>query len=83
MRTSQHTYVRWLNGAEELYDNAADPYQTRNLFDGRQAPDLLQRMRSRLKDLLAEAHDDFPPGTAYRQWFTVERNMLRNALGKV
>jgi arylsulfatase A-like enzyme len=83
VRSKQHTYVRWLNGAEELYDNAADPYQFRNLFDGRQAPDLLRRMRVRLKDLLAEAHDDFLPGTAYREWFTLERNMVRNAAGKV
>jgi arylsulfatase A-like enzyme len=83
VRTKQHTYVRWLNGAEELYDNAADPYQFRNLFNGRQAPDILRRMRARLKDLLADAHDDFPPGTAYRQWFTLERNMVRNAVGKV
>src|SRR5215467_12479669 len=53
VRSKQHTYVRWLNGAEELYDNAADPYQLRNLFDGRQAPDVLRRLRARLKDLLA------------------------------
>jgi arylsulfatase A-like enzyme len=83
VRSREHTYVRWLNGAEELYDNAADPQQFRNLYDGRQAPDLLRRMRANLKDLLAEAHDDFPPGTAYRQWFTLERNMVRNAVGKV
>jgi len=83
VRTRQHTYVRWLNGAEELYDNAADPYQMRNLFDGRSGPEELGRMRSRLKDLLADAQDAFPPGTAYRQWFTSERNMVRNAAGKV
>jgi arylsulfatase A-like enzyme len=83
VRTRQHTYVRWLNGAEELYDNAADPYQVRNLFDGRRAPDVLQRMRGRLKDLLADAHDNFPPGTAYREWFTMDRDMVRNAAGPV
>ena len=83
VRTKQHTYVRWLNGAEELYDNAADPFQMRNLFDGRRAPDVLGRMRGRLKDLLADAHDEFLPGTAYREWFTLERNLVRNALGKV
>ena len=83
VRTKQHTYVRWLHGPEELYDNAGDPYQMRNLFDGRSAPDVMQSLRSRLKDLLKESHDDFPPGTAYRQWFTIERNMVRNAVGKV
>ena len=58
-------------------------HQARNMFDGRQAPDLLRRMRARLKALLAEAHDDFPPGTACREWFTPERNRVRNAVGKV
>lgn len=81
VRTKQFTYTRWLNGAEELYDNTADRYQTRNLFDGRRAPDELARMRSRLKDLLHESHDTFPPGTAYAEWFTPQRNMIRNALG--
>jgi arylsulfatase A-like enzyme len=81
IRTKQHTYVRWLNGAEELYDNLADPLQLRNLFDGRRAPEVMTRLRSRLKDLLNESHDEFPPGTAYAEWFTPERDMVRNALG--
>ena len=81
VRTKQFTYVRWLNGAEELYDNIADPYQMRNLFDGRRAPDEMARMRSRIKDLLHEAHDTFPPGTAYAEWFTPQRDMIRNAVG--
>ena len=51
----QYTYVRWLNGAKELYDNAADPYQLRNLWDGRRAPDVMAHMRSRLADLLTTA----------------------------
>jgi arylsulfatase A-like enzyme len=80
IRTPQYTYVRWLNGAEELYDNLADPLQLRNLYDGRRAPEVMARLRSRLKDRLAESHDDFPPGTAYAGWFTPDRDMLRNAL---
>ena len=81
VRTRQHTYVRWLNGAEELYDHAADPYQMRNLFDGRRAPDALPRLRSRLKDLLHDSHDDFLPGNRYAEWFTPQRDLVRNALG--
>jgi arylsulfatase A-like enzyme len=83
VRTKQHTYVRWLNGAEELYDNAADPYQLRNLWDGRRAPDVMARMRSRLTDLLHDSHDEFLPGTRYGEWFTKDRDMIRNAVGPV
>lgn len=81
VRTKQYTYVRWLNGAEEIYDNLADPYQMRSLFDGRAAPAVIDKLRARLRDLLRESHDDFPPGSAYAQWFTPQRDMLRNALG--
>jgi arylsulfatase A-like enzyme len=83
IRTKQYTYCRWLNGAEELYDNLADPYQMRNLFDGRKAPDVMQRLRSRLKDLLADSKDEFVPGTTYGTWFTPDRDMVRNAVGPV
>jgi len=83
VRTRQHTYVRWLNGAEELYDNTADPYQYRNLCEGRNSPAVLNRLRSRLKDLLKEAHDEFLPGNRYGEWFTTDRDLIRTALGPV
>jgi len=38
IRTKEFTYVKWLTGAEELYDNIVDPYQMRNLCDGRSEP---------------------------------------------
>ncbi|MGH9631315.1 MAG: sulfatase family protein [Bryobacteraceae bacterium] len=81
IRTSQHTYVRWLNGAEELYDNAADPYQLRNLFNGRQGPAVLDPLRARLKDLLRDSHDEFLPGNRLGEWLTRERDFTRNADG--
>ena len=83
IRTKQHTYVRWLNGAEELYDNQADPLQFRNLYDGRKAPPLMEHLRARLNDSLKEAHDSFPPGTEYATWFNLDRNLIRNALGPI
>jgi arylsulfatase A-like enzyme len=83
VRNKQYTYFRWINGAEELYDNAADPYQTRNLFDGRNSPDVLKKLRSRLRDHLYEAHDEFLPGDHYTQWFDTQRNVIRNGLGPV
>jgi arylsulfatase A-like enzyme len=81
LRTRQHTYVRWLNGAEELYDNLADPCQMRNLFDGRSAPEAMTRLRARLPDLLRESHDEFLPGNRYAEWLTPRRDVVRNALG--
>jgi arylsulfatase A-like enzyme len=81
IRTKQHTYCRWLDGAEELYDNLVDPYQLDNLA-AREPGDLL-RLRTRLAELLAAAHDDFLPGTAYADWFDDHRNLLRTGLGPV
>jgi arylsulfatase A-like enzyme len=83
VRTKQYTYVRWLAGAEELYDNLADPYQMANLAENGAEPEALVRLRSRLSDLLAAAHDDFRPGKNYRDWYDDCRNLVRNALGPV
>jgi arylsulfatase A-like enzyme len=83
VRTKQYTYVRWLAGAEELYDNLADPYQMANVAENGAEPEALLRLRSRLSDLLAAAHDDFRPGTDYRDWYDNCRNLVRTALGPV
>jgi arylsulfatase A-like enzyme len=83
VRTKQHTYVRWLTGAEELYDNIADPYQMENLAAGGAEPQALVNLRARLADLLAIAHDDFRPGTGYSDWYGDCRNLVRTALGPV
>jgi arylsulfatase A-like enzyme len=82
-RTQQHTYVRWLTGAEELYDNLADPYQMTNLAADGAEPEALLRLRPRLSELLAAAHDDFRPGTGYGDWYDDCRNLVRTALGPV
>ncbi|HUS05482.1 MAG TPA: sulfatase [Bryobacteraceae bacterium] len=81
LRTTQHTYVHWLNGSEEFYDNIADPYQLRNLFDGRNAPEAMSRLRPRLQEMLRSSHDEFLPGSAYAEWLTPQRDFKRNALG--
>ena len=83
VRTKQYTYVRWVTGAEELYDNLADPYQMANLAENGAEPEALVGLRSRLSDLLAAAHDDFRPGTGYSDWYDDCRNLLRTALGPV
>jgi arylsulfatase A-like enzyme len=83
VRTKQYTYVRWLTGAEELYDNVADPYQMANLAEDGAEPEALLRLRARLPDLLAAAHDDFRPGTDYSDWYDDCRDLVRTALGPV
>jgi arylsulfatase A-like enzyme len=81
VKTKQYTYWRWLAGGEELYDNLADPYQMENLVDSDAAPEALGRLRVRLSDLLATAHDDFRPGTGYGEWYDDQRNLVSTGLG--
>jgi arylsulfatase A-like enzyme len=83
VRTQQYTYVRWLTGAEELYDNVADPYQLQNLAEGGAEPAALAPLRTQLAALLAAAHDDFRRGYDYGDWYDDCRNLLRTALGPV
>jgi hypothetical protein len=83
VKTKQYTYCRWLSGEEELYDNLEDPYQMQNLAPDGAQPAALDRLRSRLSDLLAAAHDDFRPGTGYGEWYDDRRNLVRTALGPV
>ena len=83
VKDKQYTYCRWLDGAEEFYDNLADPYQARNLFDGREPPKAMLHFRERLNVLLKENDDAFMPGTKYADWFDIERNVVRTALGPV
>ena len=81
VRTHTHTYARWLTGQEELYDNVADPHQMNNLAEGQRDLPRLLAMRRELADQLAEAHDEFLPGTAYADWYDDARNLVRTALG--
>jgi arylsulfatase A-like enzyme len=83
VRTPRYTYVKWLAGKEELYDNVADPYQMNDLAAGDEGKGVIEKLRARLKELLAEAHDEFLPGTAYGDWYDDERNLIKTALGPV
>lgn len=83
IKTKQYTYWQWLAGGEELYDNLADPYQMIDLAATGAEPEALDRLRSRLQDLLAIAHDDFRPGTGYGEWYDDLRNLVATGLGPV
>ena len=44
---------------------------------------VMGRLRSRLAELLREAHDDFRPGHGYAKWFDAARNVRRTGWGPV
>ena len=83
VRTKRYTYCKLLSGEERLWDNIEDPYQMKNLTLGRSELPILRRLQKRLKEFLAEAHDEFLPGSAFGEWYDDERNLVRTGLGPV
>ena len=83
VKTKRYTYVRWLSGDIELYDDESDRYQLKNLADDPTHAPTVRELESRLKELLAEAHDEFLPGNHYVDWVDGERNVIRTGLGPV
>lgn len=68
VRTARYTYVAWKDGAEELYDRGADPFQIENLLRADQDPAVLERyaevaaeMRRRFAELSDCAGTTFRP----------------------
>jgi arylsulfatase A-like enzyme len=86
VHTGRYTYIRWLGGTErpeELYDSESDPYQMQNLVGDPSHAERLDYLRKRLGELMAEAHDEFEPGTHYAKWYDKDRNLIRTGLGPV
>ena len=89
VHTGRYTYCKWIklpahtDTDEELYDNYSDPYQMKNLVRSEEYDGTLNDLRKTLKELLAKAHDEFLPGTAYAEWYDEDRNLIRTALGPV
>jgi arylsulfatase A-like enzyme len=58
VRTKRYTYARLQDrGPWLLFDNVADPYQCENLIDDPAHADVVDRLESRLQELLAAADD--------------------------
>ena len=76
VKTKQYTYVKWIDGKEELYDDMKDPYQMKNLVDNDNHREKLRELREEIKKLLIKANDEFLPGTAYRKWFNNKRQVI-------
>ncbi len=83
VKTKRYTYVRWIDGKTELYDDIADPEQMHDLSEDPAHADAAEEMEGKLKALLAAAHDAFLPGNAYVEWVDRERNIIRTGLGPV
>jgi arylsulfatase A-like enzyme len=62
IRTSQHTYVRRLNGPWLLYDHTKDRYEMNNLIEDKT---LVPQLDARLQAQLKRIGDDFRPGKDY------------------
>lgn len=65
IRTRRHTYARDLNGPWLLYDNKADPFQTRNLAGTPEAQAAQSELDAMLREALRERDDAFLPGRSY------------------
>jgi len=65
LRTKRYTYVRDLQGPWLLYDNAADPYQMRNLVQDEDAANIRDELDMWLQEKLDRAGDQFLSGAEY------------------
>lgn len=52
VRTEDWRYIRYRNGADELYDHRTDPHEWRNLVDEPKLKDQKQRMRKQLESMV-------------------------------
>jgi len=57
VRTARHTYARYADRPWVLYDNAADPFQTKNLADVPAAAGLRRTMEKRLAEWMRRTGD--------------------------
>jgi arylsulfatase A-like enzyme len=82
LRDRRYTYAIYrIDKAEFLFDNQADPLQTKNLASDPAHRDTLERFRRMLKSRMAELNDTFEACTWYRDHWSVDRNIIRGARG--
>ncbi len=81
VKTKTHTYVKWLHGLEELYDNAGDPLQQNNLVGNGKYEKLYKDMKCKLENLMKKRNDELVPCTSYTDWFDEQRRVVKNVYG--
>lgn len=68
-----------LPGKEVLFDNAADPYQVKNLAEEPEHARLMSDFREMLKKKMSSLNDTFPESTWYRDNWIENRVIKRTA----
>jgi len=71
LRTRRYTYARYrVDGAEFLFDNRGDPFQTTNLAGAPECRPQLEECRECLEEKLVSVEDTFEACTWYRDHWT-------------
>jgi arylsulfatase A-like enzyme len=69
IRTSRHTFIRYLDGTLHLFDDRRDPFQMENLAGRPEHRGLLKEMEQRLAAELERVGDEFlPPDRVLEMW---------------
>ena len=80
LRTKRYTYaIHRPDRTEKLFDNIADPFQTRNLIDEPELTKLRDQFRIALQQRMNALNDTFEACTWYRDNWTENRIILRTA----
>jgi len=82
LRDKRYTYATYrVDRSELLFDNVADPYQTKNLAADAAHKDTMRRFRKMLAAKMESLNDTFEACTWYRDHWTKDRIILRGARG--
>ena len=82
LRSKRYTYAVYrVDRKELLFDNQADPFQTRNLAGSPGSAGVVARFRRLLTERMAALKDTFPASSWYRKQWIVDRNIIRGAAG--
>ena len=83
LRDKQYTYAVYRSdGKELLFDNLADPTQTRNLAEDPAGHASLESFRRKLESKMKDLGDTFEPCSWYRDQWTANRVIFRGAKGE-
>jgi arylsulfatase A-like enzyme len=82
IRDKRYTYAVYRSdGKELLFDNIADPRQSRDFAGDPESHEKLIRLRAKLKMKMTELNDPFEACSWYRDHWTKDRQILRGAKG--
>ncbi len=84
LRTKRHTYARWLDGRELLFDLAEDPLELNNIMSASSSPaacGLRDSLDGTMRSLMAALNDHLMAATDYKSWFDAKRRIIANARG--